>query len=88
MRRARRPVIVLSLAVLTALAGCGGTDDVTREQFQDALEDGGMTREHAECSTDAVFDDVEQSEINAYYADDDVSPETEAAMTAAVAGCP
>ena len=88
MPRARRPVIALSLAALSVLPGCGGTDDVTREQFQESLEDGGMTREHAECSTDAVFDDVEQAEINAYFTDGDVSSETEAAVTEAVVSCP
>lgn len=69
-RTARLAPAALALAVVLGAGACGG-DDVSAEDLQAELEDGGLTGDQASCAADAIVDDLEPSEVEDVYGADD-----------------
>lgn len=64
--RAAAPLVLAVGALL--VTGCGGSDDVSRSTFEDDLQKRTtIPVPVAECITDAVFEEFEQSDVNDIY---------------------
>ncbi len=87
----RRLAVGLAAPAVLALglAACGASD-ASRSDVQDELEEGGLSATQAECVTDSLFDDLDQSQINELYKADneeDVSDEINEATDSAITEC-
>lgn len=83
---------LLAVAIVVAGAGCGG-EDITRGRFRSQLVesgDGRITPEVASCVTDALFDELDQDDIEVLYAArsaDDVPAATARRLDRAIEAC-
>lgn len=69
-RTARLAPAALALAVALGAGACGG-DDVSTEDLQAQLEDGGLTGDQASCAAEAIVEALEPSEVEDVYGADD-----------------